>query len=1852
MSGKLLNLFLRFSGFIFNLKQKIVDAKSWTQAFPFVILLLLTELVFLIVSLPLYLVVSPKKLQESGFIFPSKEKEPEHFHIYLVRRKISLATIFGAGGIVLLKFIFIGLVSAYLLGAQALLAASQDWNFNTAGDYTYDGAKISVSGGVAQLVDQGGGGSCGGTATACTTFVSSPTCTAQAGCSWGGGASGATANPSFDSGTTGWTYADWETGNRASGTRITSGGNPNAYINIALTAQNNNTASGYWRQSFSTTAANPTATVNFDWKITSYSSTGLTSFIIYVFVDSTSGAPTIGNQVWSQTITSATNWASVANLDVSSKVPTAGTYYVKVVARRITGSGASGTNTVGFDNVQLNWSKTDSCSGTATACNTYVSSPTCVAQGGCSWTPVAVYPTDKPSINPTSSLVPSGVTSWNSFTETATKGTGEIYYQLSDDDGATWKYWNGSWVTVATSTDYNTDSVVNTNINTFSASAGKIMWKAFLSSDGSQQITLDNIAISYTQNAAPVLQSVTASQNTATGYVHVDYNLRDDNNDPNSLTTYEYSLTGAFTGEQSAMTPVPSDPAHDGISGLNTSASGVAHTFVWNAAADLGNVFFSTVYVRLRANDGIVNSNYIISSPISVDYVNPVVSSVTAVQASSSANVIIGYNLSDDTTNDILVELQASSDNGATWDVPVSSVSGDVGASVTSGNGKTITWNAGSDFANQENNNMMVRVRAKDKYQNQGANVDSSSFVIDNRAPVIATPVDLLAQPLAGATTALVGGSFSEGNPNTNNFYIAIDGGSYGSAQAGDSDTATPSDKSLSVGTTLKGNNYISSVKIEHTDDFGLMTANENTSPNSAYKYVKPYTPPAPTISNPAESGLDVTINKNINEVDGLEYAIFESTQNLYVQSDGSLGSGAYWQPIGIVTVTGLSQPISQYSFKVKSRNSSDVSNAITSESDLSSGASSDYASPSILINDASQMTNGSKVVDIGYIGIDPQNHTNDLVLYEYSTDGANWGAMTPKPERGDGVSNLAFTSGGANFGFSWDVGTDLSDIEDSSIYVRLQSSDNITNSNLAVSGAFNVDTKGPVVSNIQASQTIGTNNVIITYDLADGAGANSTVVLTVSDDSGATYNVLATHKTGDVGAGVTAGLARAITWDVGADLADQEKTTMRVKIAATDSYGNEGAALESTDFAIDTKAPVVSDVTASQVSGSALVTVNYNLADLNNSNVEFNISADSGFTWTIATTTYTGDVGPGQTAGSKTFDWNAVVDYPDQELDTMRVRVRALDTFGHQGGFVESADFSVNTKVLSISDITAAQIVGTKTVSIHYDLNKNATIFADISSDGGTTWNVATTTLTGHVNTLVTKGNNRAITWNPAIDFSNEEKTSMRIRLSGIDAFGITSAYYESGDFSLDTAAPLGLLSLSKFASTENSATMNWSSDITDASFSHYELWHGANQTDVLNRNNTAQKWSVTEDSNLNAITTISTIITGLNLTSDYFVKIWAVDEYGNEATTDLVNVYSPPVVINYTLDVLASTGSGTVDPAVGSHVYEEGTSVNITATPADGWVFNNWLLDNLAGGSANPFSLVMNANHNIKAVFTEYVPPPPTQKTLTIGATIGGTTNPAVGIHNYDVNSTVNVVATPNDGYRFVRWEENGATLSTQASINVYMSADRSISAFFEEIPVTYDLTIQASTGSGAVDPAVGSHTYAKDASVVITATPVDGWVFDHWTLDGGSGGSLNPLTLTMAAAHTLKATFTEFVPPPPTQNTLTISATVGGTTNPSIGSHNYNVSSTVTVTATADSGYRFVRWERDGAPLSTANSVSVVLSTDVTISAIFELIPVTPSVEVVSTGGGGSVDVTPPGKPILSPVKTPKSVMGSRS
>lgn len=164
------------------------------------------------------------------------------------------------------------------------------------------------------------------------------------------------------------------------------------------------------------------------------------------------------------------------------------------------------------------------------------------------------YPTDRPDVYPNNSFIPSTVDAWISFTETATKPSGtEIYYQLSSDGGSNWQYWDGSsWVNASSTTDYNTASVVDSNIWELSPTSSGIRFKAFLESSGSAQVQLSSVEIDCRN-----LQYEIGQTSTDENWVTVSFN-----------NTYEEPVI--FTIYEESSNTLPASPRVRNLSATST----------------------------------------------------------------------------------------------------------------------------------------------------------------------------------------------------------------------------------------------------------------------------------------------------------------------------------------------------------------------------------------------------------------------------------------------------------------------------------------------------------------------------------------------------------------------------------------------------------------------------------------------------------------------------------------------------------------------------------------------------------------------------------------------------------------------------------------------------------------------------------------------------------------------------------------------------------------------------------------------------------------------------------------------------------------------------------------------------------------------------------------------------------------------------------------------------------------------------------------------------------------------------------------------------------------------------------
>ena len=77
----------------------------------------------------------------------------------------------------------------------------------------------------------------------------------------------------------------------------------------------------------------------------------------------------------------------------------------------------------------------------------------------------------------------------------------------------------------------------------------------------------------------------------------------------------------------------------------------------------------------------------------------------------------------------------------------------------------------------------------------------------------------------------------------------------------------------------------------------------------------------------------------------------------------------------------------------------------------------------------------------------------------------------------------------------------------------------------------------------------------------------------------------------------------------------------------------------------------------------------------------------------------------------------------------------------------------------------------------------------------------------------------------------------------------------------------------------------------------------------------------------------------------------------------------------VQYTLNITSTTGGNVTTPGVGTHTYDAGTVVNLTAEADEGYRFVNWAGDvgTIGNVTATSTNITMNGNHSITANFEE---------------------------------------------------------------------------------------------------------------------------------------------------------------------------------------------------------------------------------------------------------------------------------------
>ena len=208
----------------------------------------------------------------------------------------------------------------------------------------------------------------------------------------------------------------------------------------------------------------------------------------------------------------------------------------------------------------------------------------------------------------------------------------------------------------------------------------------------------------------------------------------------------------------------------------------------------------------------------------------------------------------------------------------------------------------------------------------------------------------------------------------------------------------------------------------------------------------------------------------------------------------------------------------------------------------------------------------------------------------------------------------------------------------------------------------------------------------------------------------------------------------------------------------------------------------------------------------------------------------------------------------------------------------------------------------------------------------------------------------------------------------------------------------------------------------------------------------------------------------------------------------------------------------------------------------------------------------------------------------------TNGGT---VTGGGTYNQGQSCTVTASPNAGFTFTNWTENGNVVSTQANYTFTVTGNRTLVANFQAQPQNYTISVSANPNNGGT--VSGGGTYQEGQSCTVSASANTGYVFTNWTENGNVVSTNRNYTFTVTGNRALVANFTQ-------QNyTISVSAdpALGGTVT---GGGAFHYGDNCTVIATASNGYTFTNWTENGNVVSTNASYSFTVTGNRTLVAHF--------------------------------------------
>ncbi|OAV69631.1 Listeria-Bacteroides repeat domain [Bacteroidales bacterium Barb6XT] len=285
-----------------------------------------------------------------------------------------------------------------------------------------------------------------------------------------------------------------------------------------------------------------------------------------------------------------------------------------------------------------------------------------------------------------------------------------------------------------------------------------------------------------------------------------------------------------------------------------------------------------------------------------------------------------------------------------------------------------------------------------------------------------------------------------------------------------------------------------------------------------------------------------------------------------------------------------------------------------------------------------------------------------------------------------------------------------------------------------------------------------------------------------------------------------------------------------------------------------------------------------------------------------------------------------------------------------------------------------------------------------------------------------------------------------------------------------------------------------------------------------------------------------------------------------------------------------LSADNNGTIKAGGGACLYN--TSAKVQAEANYGYHFLEWT--NARGNSlstANPYTFIVKGDTAIQAHFAL------NSYQVTLSANRNGRIKSGGEPCLY--NAETRAEAEADMGYHFVKWTNaKGDSVSGDNPYRFVVKGDTAVQAHF----AINSYPVRLSAENGTIKSVIRS-IYPYNTGVKVEAEANEGYHFVKWTdAKGDSVSGDNPYNLIVKGETDVKA---RFVLNDGYQ--VSLSAADNGTVTQ--GNRTYAHGATATVTATADTGYHFVKWANAmGDKLSIANPYTFVVTGDTAVQAHF--------------------------------------------